>query len=1259
MSDKAKSYENYINVLVRIRGGCNNNEDKANFKIDSQNISLDSSNYNYDHIAGEFSTQEEIFQSCGKRICDAALEGYNGTIFAYGQTGSGKTYTLLGEGINSHKAFKKFENFPKSKCISEVDSFISSRVTGQIEGDVHIFDISPDKTINQTCTYNGINNNIFLSEDKKRPSNNNNPSIIKQSNENLDGSILSNNDNILSSIPQQIDNFQQNQHNFKTPLLPQLSNKLTDISFSNSSNYAFPSNDERYGLLPRVIYYLFSKMEESKKTYKVNISYLEIYNDSISDLLNNRNKVEMRDIGKEIVVINARKLLIKAPVEAMKYIIQGNNIRHTASTKMNDKSSRSHAVISIYLEKTEELTGSTNPLRNKKTVKSVLHLIDLAGSERQSKTESSGERLVEAGAINKSLHILSRVIESLVKNEKQIPYRDCKLTHFLKDSLGGNSKTSIIATISPLKSNICESISTLRFAQNAKKVLNKAVINEELTASESLAFKLEIKNLKDKYASILAENERLKNELNDRSKKPYFSSMNQNSIKTLSKKGLGNNNKSQENSTKIVEQYLRNLEEKNKKLEEIMELNEELKNEKERLELEVQDKEAEIMDCKNEYNDLNAKYRALEKEKGALLSELNKIKNDNIILSEKLTSKNKLYEQNLSINENYIKDMNKLIEEKDAIIKKKDIEHNNIFQELKAKYNEINELNTLITQKSSMIQELENSNYNLKKDYEILSRKLENSNEVNKQLTEKLSANNNKISNLTEVGNKCYQKYNDVINELTEKNKNLWEEMQKQSKEHEIEKGNQILISREERLRLETELSRIKEDRQQFLYEISKYNEKIRISEAAYEELKSELDELKETLQYNEIDYNYLLKNLNPNKRANKYLRLNEQVKNDKNKSSCGYSSSNVINGGEINMNSAATARTEVLKFNNKVSSFNTLNPTESTNKNLNARNRSKLVRFDNVSKQSFKSNYSAHTTSEDNSPLRNNNLSSKNSAKNIIGSNFNPNSTHSNVNNLKHPYQTKEKVKEELKKMTENCFNYKQKYDKLLSVLQKKNGEKKMENLDDLIKGYDEIRKQNKIFTNLFFDLFKRIKSCIDGEGKILDNFKYGFTQEQLRTLSVENRFKIIVEKYIDINKAKSSLINDYKRQIEFKKILHQNIMRKKRADDANSSKRSINSSNLDSYSKNRIKETLENLSEIKEQSALKQLNSKDKEQSNNLSTAALTENNNKTSQRIEPSSSFVINDTSSGNNSGNRNKSKNDENNWNNALSGINMNS
>jgi kinesin family protein 15 len=175
-------------------------------------------------------------------------------------------------------------------------------------------------------------------------------------------------------------------------------------------------------------------------------------------------------------------------------IVRGTKNRHVGSTAMNRESSRSHSVLTCIIE---SKSMSSNGVWNMKT--SRFHIIDLAGSERSKNTNSVGERLKEAGMINKSLSALGNVINSLVDisegKMRHIPYRDSKLTFILRDSLGGNSKTVIIANISPSQVNLGETQSTLEFARRAKQIKNKAVVNED-SSGTLLILKNEIKRLK-------------------------------------------------------------------------------------------------------------------------------------------------------------------------------------------------------------------------------------------------------------------------------------------------------------------------------------------------------------------------------------------------------------------------------------------------------------------------------------------------------------------------------------------------------------------------------------------------------------------------------------------------------------------------------------------------------------------------------------------------------------------------------------------
>lgn len=187
--------------------------------------------------------------------------------------------------------------------------------------------------------------------------------------------------------------------------------------------------------------------------------------------------------------------------EAIEILNKGARNRHVGTTQMNSESSRSHSVFTLTIESKKTVEGVTNVKTSK------FHFVDLAGSERQKQTAAAGSRLKEASNINKSLTVLGSVINALVDmssgKKTHIRYRDSKLTFLLKDSIGGNSKTAMIANVSPASINFSETLSTLKFAQRAKLIKNNASINEELTGSIDV-LKKEIARLKKDLESAKA-----------------------------------------------------------------------------------------------------------------------------------------------------------------------------------------------------------------------------------------------------------------------------------------------------------------------------------------------------------------------------------------------------------------------------------------------------------------------------------------------------------------------------------------------------------------------------------------------------------------------------------------------------------------------------------------------------------------------------------------------------------------------------------
>ncbi|CAI8050074.1 Kinesin-like protein Klp98A [Geodia barretti] len=271
----------------------------------------------------------------------------------------------------------------------------------------------------------------------------------------------------------------------------------------SGKTYTMTGSATEPGLIPRICKELFSQIEgsgsggDSAVSYRTELSYLEIYNEKVRDLLAG---------GKAGPALRIREHPREGPyVEGLSQhavhdytgvaclLTAGNSLRATASTKMNDSSSRSHAIFTLTMTQAVLECGVPSETRSK------LHLVDLAGSERASATGAEGVRLKEGSSINKSLVCLGTVISALAdkaahhgKKTLYVPYRDSVLTYLLKDSLGGNAKTIMIATYS----SYGETLSTLRYASRARAIINKPVVNEDSSVKVIRELKSEVERLK-------------------------------------------------------------------------------------------------------------------------------------------------------------------------------------------------------------------------------------------------------------------------------------------------------------------------------------------------------------------------------------------------------------------------------------------------------------------------------------------------------------------------------------------------------------------------------------------------------------------------------------------------------------------------------------------------------------------------------------------------------------------------------------------
>lgn len=258
------------------------------------------------------------------------------------------------------------------------------------------------------------------------------------------------------------------------------------------------------GIISRAFEHIFEAISVTTESrFLALVSYLEIYNESIRDLLsNNRGNLPLKETTEGgIVVQNLSQHPVHNVDDCEKLLELGNNNRAVGGTNMNATSSRSHSIFSICIEQVSK-GGDDDELESLKlgpTIKrGKLNLVDLAGSERQTKTGATGDRLKEATKINLSLSALGNVISALVDGKtKHIPYRDSKLTRLLQDSLGGNTKTLMIACISPASGNYDETLSTLRYANRAKNISNKPTLNEDPTETIIRQYREEITKLKE------------------------------------------------------------------------------------------------------------------------------------------------------------------------------------------------------------------------------------------------------------------------------------------------------------------------------------------------------------------------------------------------------------------------------------------------------------------------------------------------------------------------------------------------------------------------------------------------------------------------------------------------------------------------------------------------------------------------------------------------------------------------------------------
>ncbi|XP_031645496.1 kinesin-like protein KIF3A isoform X7 [Oncorhynchus kisutch] len=358
---------------------------------------------------------------------------------------------------------------------------------------------------------------------------------------------------------------------------------------------------ELRGIIPNSFAHVFGHIAkaEGDTRFLVRVSYLEIYNEEVRDLLGKdqmqRLEVKERpDVG--VYIKDLSGYVVNNADDMDRIMTMGHKNRSVGSTNMNEHSSRSHAIFTITIECSEKGVDGDQHVRMGK-----LHLVDLAGSERQGKTGATGQRLKEATKINLSLSTLGNVISALVDGKStHVPYRNSKLTRLLQDSLGGNSKTMMCANIGPADYNYDETISTLRYANRAKNIKNKARINEDPKDALLRQFQKEIEELRKK----LQEGEEISGSEGSGSEE-----MDEGDDEGREGRSKRRGKKKKVSPDKMVEMQAK-IEEERKELEATLDMEEEERN-KARAELEKREKD--LLKAQQEHHLLLEKLSALEK----------------------------------------------------------------------------------------------------------------------------------------------------------------------------------------------------------------------------------------------------------------------------------------------------------------------------------------------------------------------------------------------------------------------------------------------------------------------------------------------------------------------------------------------------------------------------------------------------------------------------------------------------------------------
>ncbi|KAL4180216.1 hypothetical protein AMTRI_Chr13g91010 [Amborella trichopoda] len=296
-------------------------------------------------------------------------------------------------------------------------------------------------------------------------------------------------------------------------------------TYTMGTSYSGDTGNE--GIIPKVMESIFEKVDElkSQREFLIRVSFIEIFKEEVHDLLDPslsapvkadgfgpgkilvppRVPIQIRETANGgITLAGVTEAEVRSIDEMASYLAQGSMCRATGSTNMNSESSRSHAIFTITMEQKRTVSYSNGPVMEDDGCDDFLcaklHLVDLAGSERAKRTGADGSRFKEGIHINKGLLALGNVISALGDEKKRkegghVPYRDSKLTRLLQDSLGGNSKTVMIACVSPADTNAEETLNTLKYANRARNIQNKAIINRDPMVAQMQRMRLQLEQL--------------------------------------------------------------------------------------------------------------------------------------------------------------------------------------------------------------------------------------------------------------------------------------------------------------------------------------------------------------------------------------------------------------------------------------------------------------------------------------------------------------------------------------------------------------------------------------------------------------------------------------------------------------------------------------------------------------------------------------------------------------------------------------------